>query len=253
MINIIIAGIFVGVWLIVGLALFMLFKIRRIHVATYEMQENIKATLKETTTLFAQIQAHNSLEKILGLPKPLPPMRGWAGSPDFLLTVAQDILRTKPENVTECSSGLSTLVSARCLQINGKGHVYSLEHDAHYAEKTRALLLENGLSEWATVFVAPLEKGKDGLIWYRENTLPKTEKPIDVLIIDGPPAPGSSMARFPAIPRLKDRFANKFAVFLDDADRADEIEAVKQWQQQLNGVTETRPPAEKGLSILRSA
>ncbi len=44
------------------------------------------------------------------------------------------------------------------MQLNARGHVYSLEHDPEYAEKTRKELQKHNLDEWATIIDAPLMK-----------------------------------------------------------------------------------------------
>lgn len=142
---------------LLALVALVLHKTRRVHLATYALLEDVAHTRRESAALFGQIQALLALERKLGLSEALPPMRGWAGSPDFLLVVANQVLTRKPQTVMECSSGVSTLVVARCLQMNGNGHVYSLEHDSDYAGKTRKLLDQYGLTDWATVLDAPLQ------------------------------------------------------------------------------------------------
>ena len=125
------------------------YKVRKIHLVTYSIDQ-------ESKSLYAQIQAFHSLDKLLQLQAPLPTLRGWAASPDFLLEIAKYTLEAKPQNTLECSSGCSTIVLARCMQINDKGHVYSLEHDTTYAAITRHELERQGLTEWATIIDAPL-------------------------------------------------------------------------------------------------
>lgn len=62
-------------------ALILVFhKVKKIHLSTYELE----SAAEETKNLFAQVQSFYALEKILNLNQPLPPLRGWAGSPDFL-------------------------------------------------------------------------------------------------------------------------------------------------------------------------
>ncbi len=73
-----------------SIIIFILYKVRKIHLATYILLNNVAATRRETETLFTQIQALLALERKLNLAEALPPMRGWAGSPDFLLTVANE-------------------------------------------------------------------------------------------------------------------------------------------------------------------
>lgn len=225
-------------------------KVRRIHVFTFRVNDLLTQTHRETHALYAQLAALAALEKTLALAAPLPPMRGWAGSPDFLLQVAQHLLKCRPAMIAECSSGVSTLVAARCCQLNGQGHVYSLEHEEQYAEKTRSLLREHGLEAWATVIHAPLARGKDGLVWYQDDKLPVQTTQVDVLLVDGPPMAAAALARYPAMPRLLSRLAEDVTLFLDDADRPDEKLIVERWLRENPGFTVTHPTAEKGLAVL---
>jgi hypothetical protein len=101
----------------------VLHKVRRIHLAVYAIEDQLAETRREVLALFKQGQALLTLERRLGLPEGLPPVRGWAGSPDFLLQVADRILSTKPATIVECGSGVSTIVAARCAQLNQRGHV----------------------------------------------------------------------------------------------------------------------------------
>jgi hypothetical protein len=228
------------------------YKIYKIHILTYKILDDTTATRKECAALFDQIQALLALERLLKLDTNLPPMRGWAGSPDFLLHTAKHLLAEKPLTVAECSSGVSTVVAARCMQINGKGHVYSLEHDAEYAQKTRQLLLSYGLEAWATVCIAPLTptSGQGNQTWYAETEIPEEMTSIQVLLVDGPPAGGDSTARYPALPRLLSRMAPKFSVMLDDADRPGEKEIIHRWLQEIPGLSEKRFFCEKGLAVV---
>lgn len=230
----------------------VLHKIRKIHLATYTLLNDSVHIRQETSALFAQMQALLALERKLNMAEALPPMRGWAGSPDFLLVVADEVLVRKPQTVMECSSGVSTLVVARCLQMMGAGHLYSLEHDPDYAHKTRKLLDKYGLADWATVFDAPLQTKHTDTPWYAEEAIPKDLAPIVILIVDGPPSSTAPLARFPALPRLFPRMAKNFLMILDDADREDEQEIVRRWKQLYPHLVESRVYCEKGLVLLEA-
>lgn len=231
----------------VGLALH---KLRRMHVMLYGIQRDADEARREASALFGQLQALSTLERVLNLPQGLPPLRGWAGSPDMLLQLAQRIFSMRPTVVLECSSGASTVVAARCCQINGRGHVFSLEHDAEYAAKTREHLALRGLGEWATVVHAPLETGADGAHWYRDAALPAEAVGAELLVVDGPPAGGDSQSRYPALPRLRARLAQRFAILLDDANRSGEREVVARWLKLEPALRVQWLPCEKGLAVL---
>jgi hypothetical protein len=141
-------------------------------------------------------------------------------------------------------------VAARCLQLRGKGHVWSLEHEPEFAEKTRTLLRRHGLSSWATVLDAPLEADERGTLWYRHTVLPDSVPAAGVLVVDGPPQSTGPLARAPAFPRLRTRLAPGARIFVDDADRPDERAMVEQWTRTEPGLQVTRPMAEKGLAVV---
>lgn len=233
--------------LITSCLLVLLFlKVRKIHIATYNITSNLSCIRAETDSIFSQIQCLLALERKLNLSEPLPRLRGWAGSPDFLLVLLDDVLNRKPTCVLECSSGTSTVVIARGLQTNGRGHVYSLEHNPLYAAKTRELLELHGLTEWATVLNAPLETKNTSTPWYSEDALPVSLPKIDLLVIDGPPHDTATMARYPALPRLIQRMSSPSAILMDDADRADESHTILQWKKEFPALETENCNCEKG-------
>jgi predicted O-methyltransferase YrrM len=230
--------------------LYSLHKLRKVHLLLYKTSDQLDDVKKEVFALFGQLQAQAALERSLALGHPLPPLRGWAGSPDFLLHVHQHIKSSKPKVIVECSSGSSTVVCARTLQQLGDGHVYSLEHSPEYAKKTRVLLEEYGLSDWATVIDAPLTFDSTDTPWYSLQQLPAEVQTIDLLVVDGPPADTAPLARRPALRRLLPMFATRFTILLDDANRQDEQEIVRDWQSQFRSASVNWLPAEKGCVLL---
>ena len=150
----------------------------------------------------------------------------------------------------ELGSGSSTVVVARCLQLNACGHLFSIEHDPAYAEQTRRLLLQHGLDQWVTLLVAPLERDNVPQLWYSESAIPRDLPPVDILIVDGPPASVGPRAREPAFVRLRERFAPHFLIVVDDADRPDETAMIERWLALDPRLKRTRLPAEKGLTLL---
>ncbi|MCU0926508.1 MAG: class I SAM-dependent methyltransferase [Hydrogenophaga sp.] len=228
----------------------VLHKVRRIHQTSYAIAEDAAAARREAEALYGQWQATELLRHALELSAPMPAMRGWAGSPDFLLHVARAVRQRRPRAMLECSSGVSTLVAARCLQLNGQGHVWSLEHDAHYAERTRELLREHGLQDWATVLVAPLTSRDGEAPWYDERALPAELAEVGLLVVDGPPESTAPMARAPALARLRTRLARGAEIYLDDAGRDAERATVAAWLANDPTLKTRSLPAEKGLVVV---
>lgn len=255
--NLLLIVVLLLVLLLVALQLYSLWKLRRIDANTWDSMAPHIARARDTVlrgqdNLFRQWESLLALYTDLHLEYGLPGTRGWAGSPDFLLAVARRVLTTRPARVVECSSGVSTLLIARALQLNGAGHVYSLEHEVAYAEKTRQELDRHGLGDWATVIHAPLgacrtEVGEQR--WYDISALPEGD--INLLVIDGPPGTTGPLARYPAGPQLFARLSSGAAVYLDDADRPDERDAVARWQREFAGLQSEMVALEKGMTVLR--
>lgn len=220
-------------------------KIRRIDKQVWEWETRLDRMMM---TQYRQLESREILQKRLGLPYSLPGTRGWAGAPDFLLVLAQHALEHKPETVVECSSGTSTVVLAQCAKLNGRGHVFSLESDPVFAEETRRNLEIQGLREWATVIDSPLvatdAHSRTGQ-WYSLDKLP--QHPIDLLVIDGPPAVTDQLVRFFAGPKLFGRLSRDGYVFLDDAERPGERQIARHWKELFPSWKFEAIPAEKGI------
>jgi predicted O-methyltransferase YrrM len=248
-------------YLILGLLLsglviqiLVLYKVRKIHLASYRLVVAADRTESETHTLYQQLQAYDGLMRLIRPTSPLPPLRHWAASPDFLLELARHVRHQRPTAILECSSGSSTLVLARCCELNGAGHVYSLEHEESFALETRQRLAEQGLNDWATVIHAPLVRASGSQQpWYDLNQLPGKLAPVDMLVIDGPPASTAKHARYPALPRLDSLLAAGASVFLDDAGRTDEQEILRRWSSEYPAYLQTKLYLEKGGVLLKKS
>lgn len=237
------------VCMVLLLGLYSLRKLRLVHILLHQVHD---LTRQQPATLFRQLEALQGLYVELALRRSLPDTRGWAASPDFLLELVRHARAAHPLTVVECSSGTSTLVLARCMQLNGAGKVYSLEHDLHFAEQTRHQLHQHGLHGWAEVLYAPLlPHSLDGerWPWYATEGLPAAG--IDMLVIDGPPQASRAQARFPAGPLLFPRLSDGAAVFLDDAARTDELAIVQRWQDAYPDLALSSRQCEKGCAVLQ--
>lgn len=244
------------------LAGIILYKVRRVHLQGFQTQAqlaNLRGDLSRLTELetelahlYAQLQSYHDLVSLIHPARPLPLLRGWAASPDFLLEICKHSLYHKPRIILECSSGATTLALARCCEINGMGHVYSLEHDACYAEQTRQRLHEQGLDAWATIIDAPLvnQPKVKGQPWYSLDGLCIPPGECALLVVDGPPWNTAPLARYPALPLLAEYLATSCTVFLDDANRPDEQEMARRWAIEFPGMQLTWPMCEKGCAKL---
>lgn len=238
--------------IILFLAIYTLRKISRMDMMLSQIRNQLERLYSNgLDNLFHQIEAINSLYLDLSLKKSIPRTRGWHASPDFLLQIADYALDKKPEIVVECGSGVSTIILARCMEMNGKGHVYSLEHLLEYAQKNRDNLNRHGLSEWATIDHAPFREYElKGERWPYYSIEPLNGIHIDMLVIDGPPRDTRRLARFPAGPLLFHRLNPGGAIFLDDANRSDEREILTCWTEEYPNLRQEVRSCEKGCVIL---
>lgn len=161
--------------------------------------------------------------------------------PSGLVKVLNEILINRRHCIVECGGGLSTLYIARLMQQRGSGHLYTLEHDLEWLELLKALLQEQGLSDYVTVIPAPLapcDLALENNLWYDLTAFRSqfTTSTIDLLLVDGPPAYDRPrrLSRYPALPALRDLFAPDFAVFLDDINRSGEAEIIIKWAAEFN-------------------
>jgi predicted O-methyltransferase YrrM len=258
------AGVIFLIVIVIGGALYGARKFRFVFSSLSSLEVAVASLRKEVafigteasgtggqpSSLFRQLEALIALYVDLGLNRSLPSTRGWAASPDFLRALAAHVLRTRPQIVVECGSGVSTVVLA--LALNGSGHLYSLEHLSQYAEETRAELARHGVAERATVLEAPLREcvlpsGTWG--WYTADGLPKER--FDMLVVDGPPGSTGPLARYPAGPLLFGRLAEHGVIFVDDVGRADERAAVDRWLAEDPTLVLDVVSCEKGCVVVR--
>ncbi len=161
----------------------------------------------------------------------VPPDGGWVAAADFLLLLARQVLDQKPKLVVEFGSGVSTVIIARCLQLNGGGRLLSFDHDAGFAELTRRRLKRAGVA--GEVRAAPLKPNAHGYggSWYDHDELPEG---IELLVIDGPPAwrEVEAESRGGAGPAAFAKLAPGAVVLLDDADRPGERRIAERWRRE---------------------
>jgi len=201
---------------------------------------------------YRQLESFLSLLFALKPGVPLPDTRGWAASPDLLKKISEVIFTEKPRLVVEASSGVSTLVIAYCLKQLGRGSVVSLEHDLTFAEITRNFVACHGLEEIATVMHAPLkevERNGHKWLWYDLDGL-KIDRPIDLLVIDGPPGALQKLSRYPALPLLYGQLNSRATIVLDDGRRDDEKQIVALWEEEFGHLSTEFFEMEAGTYVI---
>ena len=202
---------------------------------------------------YQQIEALFNIFSMYTFRYPLPEMRRWAVSPDAILYLLRTAIKQNARSIVECGSGVSTIVLAKYMKENGGGHVFSLDHDEKYAEDTRALLRLHGLESYATVYTAPLAEiiiGSRPYKWYHGEVITALPDNIDMIFVDGPPAPDGSFNRFPALNMLKNKMCQKCTIVMDDVVRADELAISKIWAESMGRSDVTYIDVEKKMAII---
>jgi predicted O-methyltransferase YrrM len=223
------------------------------HLLQQQEASVLSAQQASGENLYKQLEALISITATLPLRAPLPPMRGWAISPDFGVLLISEVFRKKPRRVLELGSGVSTLLTAYSLEKNGLGRVVSFDHDLNYCEKSRAKISAHQLANIAEIVHAPLKEvqlKQGNWHWYDTAHLDCDFK-IDLLVIDGPPGQIQNISRYPALPLLHEYFSDDIVILLDDAGRSDEKTIVEMWTREFPGFEQENIRAEKGAVVLR--
>lgn len=208
--------------------------------------------------LYAQLESLCWLQRRLNIKGQLPPLRGWATSPDVLLHLHTHIMAVRPKVVVECGSGASTLVIADALRQNGLGKLVSLEHSDYYGAQTWSKLRAESLEKWVDLRIGDLELWNGQHLnndnteklsrWYPMSLLEGIEQ-VDLLWVDGPPGNTCSFSRYPALPALVDRTSPSAEVWMDDTVRQEEQDICERWAADYGFYLEYYP-LEKGLGRL---
>ncbi|BCJ42482.1 hypothetical protein GCM10010168_07760 [Actinoplanes ianthinogenes] len=161
---------------------------------------------------------------------PMPSSGDYALNPTDLLELLFLVRSRRPELVLELGSGTSTIWLGYVLEQTG-GRLISLDHEPEYANRTRAALAAHGLTGVAEVRdapLAPVEVGERTFSWYDPAVLEDLDG-VDFLLVDGPPAAVGPDSRYPALPVVGPRLADRATIVFDDANRPDEQAAIEGW------------------------
>lgn len=176
------------------------------------------------------------LQNVFTTNKPLLSITSFSIAPEFGWWLYDYILKSNTTKILEIGSGLSTAIIGSALKKNGRGSLVALEHDEVYFNKTLDLINACELQEYVTLVLSPLKNymlASDNYKWYDvpyEILIDKFgQYGVDMMLVDGPPAAIGPLARYPALPLIKDYLSNHVVIILDDGDREDEKEIIARW------------------------
>jgi predicted O-methyltransferase YrrM len=149
-------------------------------------------------------------------------------SRNSLIWIYSRLQVSKPCSILEMGSGLSTIAHAIYSSKAGKKvNISSIDHDQSWLQVTSGMLQKrNGFSDLVEFYHSPIAKVDFG-DWGRGYSWPeKLKGPFDWLLIDGPP---SQVGRIATLPMAWPFLAQGANIFLDDAERPGEQDAIKNW------------------------
>ncbi len=243
-------------WLLIGevvLVFSLAAAMAALLLTRIEIYRRVERYLRRQNRSYRQIESLFSLFSSLDIRHPLPPMRGWAISPDFASLIVSLIWSHRPRTVLEAGSGVSTLVTAYSLRTLGTGIVVSLDHEERFARATAENLKRHGLDDVARVVHAPLKEtaiGGKTWLWYDTGRLEEIGS-IDLMIVDGPPTRLQDLSRYPALPVLFRLLSDDAVVVLDDGRQKDTRRLVKMWLREFGCFESEVIDTEKGSIVLR--
>jgi hypothetical protein len=247
-----------------------------------QLERQLRVVVKEeTANASLQVQALIGLQGYYAngeLPILNPERSTWPVSPDFALYLLQLIEKKHYDLIVEFGSGTSTVLIAKALaqqalrdqSPNAQSTKFvSFEHLSSYYEETLAQLRFAGADATADLHLTPLHT------WTAADNTPysyydcasvlellsgnaENASPSILVIVDGPPASVGKLARYPAVPLMKQFFPQASIDFvLDDYIREDEQRIAKLWHVDLEAsgfncqVTERR--LEKGACLISAS
>jgi hypothetical protein len=211
----------------------------------------------------ARVFGDDAARFVLGaLSGPYLPWGSGAMRPAGLVEVCNDIVLNDRGRIVELGSGISTVLLARLLgqlSASGERRLAAVEHDGRWARWVVGQLVREGIGDHVVVVDAPLRAltaVDRGWTWYDVAAVDAGLDAamggdvIDLLVVDGPPAfaVGQALARYPALPMLRDRLAPGATVVLDDVERPGEQEVLRRWEDEF-GLVFRREERNAGVAI----
>jgi predicted O-methyltransferase YrrM len=209
------------------------------------------ATLKSRIAINNALESYRSVD--LSWIEPEPSDDGWtlaSGALRFLTSLVQEL---QPEHILEFGSGLSTKVLARaCRGSSSPCEISSVDHDPEFgaaaAREYSAAAVENCGVTFQIAPVVVRDCGGKMLPVYNLQSVPA--RPVDLVVIDGPPA--ILGGREGVLYQAMDSARSGTIAIVDDSARSQEKEAIAHWQDNLGDAIELidLPGFAKGLAAV---
>jgi hypothetical protein len=174
--------------------------------------------------------------------------------PAGIQVALNDIVVNRRKVVLELGSGLSTVYLAAMLAAHG-GTLVTVDHDADWVRMVQSWLppAHGAVTTAVHAKLVPTTFDGEEVQWYdaaRIEAVLSGLPPVDLLLIDGPPAycKARCLNRGPALAHLRPRLASSATILLDDFNRAGERHIAGCWSEVL-GVEARDLTVEAGLAV----
>lgn len=231
---------------------------KSLHFQT--LRDNVRQLNRRVGLLDDRVAETQGLVQLTGFNHtyPMPFGGGWALTADAAVVLAREIALNRPRTIVELGSGVSTVLIGRMLKEAGEGKLYSLDHDANWAQETRRHVEASGLQDHVVVLDAPLahqDFGGAEFNWYQLPEEVLQTGNIDLVIVDGPPQglDPSGMPRYPALPAFFPQLSPRAMIYVDDARRPQEQAMIGRWLQEYPGFSSRMLETVPGTCLLTRA
>jgi predicted O-methyltransferase YrrM len=164
--------------------------------------------------------------------------------PFCLAYILNEIIINQRRNIIEFGCGVSTILIARFLKLEGLNVRFtSVEDNEGWFEFIKQRLTKEGLEKTITLIHAPVTQINSNSFktsWYSPEVvadgLKTKEDKYDFIIVDGPASYSKEIQynRYFALPFLKDLLSDRCVILLDDAHRKGEREVLAKWANEFN-------------------
>lgn len=224
------------------------------RVFLHNLRSAVGGAAARDRNLYQQIASYVDLRAIVGAEAEIPPLRGFAISPDMGVFLVRLLERLRPASILELGSGFSSVLLGRYCARHG-GRVTSLDHDEDYRRKSAALIEGWDLGRDVDILLSLIETHDAGegrsFPFCGPEPLGATGRTFGFLFIDGPPISFGPTVRGGFLP-LFGRFLRPGChILLDDYYRKGEQEVVSAWVEAgLVETVEIRTELEKHAALL---
>lgn len=224
------------------------------RVLVQHLRSAANAAVARDRNLYQQVVSYLDLRAMLGIEGEIPPLRGFAISPDMGVFMLRLLRKLRPASILELGSGFSSvLLGHHCAKM--AGHVVSLDHDPAYVARSTELIAAWGLGEQVETVLAPIEnqrvRDSRAVPFYSAERVRATGRRFDFVFVDGPPLALGPRVRGGFLPLFGEFLEPGCHILLDDYYRKGEQEVVSNWVEQgLVEIVELHTELEKQAALL---